>query len=379
MPQISPLVDAYIDANIILVAAFAVLCLFRWGLRRAGHGEAHLLHLRLTEGMLAAAVLSPFVAYGLTILASRLWPGVPMNAADFAVAQFLDGRVNMDAVTFESLMGMRRRLVEDIVYLDGAWVQAGIAFFALGFAVSLLRTGREILRLKRLIDESFVWRRFGRVDLRLSDTARMPFSTRGVFRRHIVIPSDLLTQPDILRIALAHELQHMRRGDTEWEVVLVVLRPFFFWNPVFAAWKRKLETLRELGCDAAVLERRRVTPRAYADCLLKVCKRAMSEPSNPGLLEPRVPFLDIGQTRAGRRNHAALVRRVSAIASASGLGRVSAAYFWPILLVAGLTVGLGAASLQRQGDWSQDRLMLSTVVNLERLETRNSGLSLEGF
>ncbi len=379
MPQISPLVDAYIDANIILVAAFAVLCLMRWGLRRAGHGDAHLLHLRLTEGMLAAAVLSPFVAYGLTVLASRLWPGVPMNAADFAVAQFLDGRVKMDAVTFESLMGTRRRIVEDIVYLDGALVRAGVTVFALGFLASLWRTGSEILRLRRLIEDSFVWRRFGRVDLRLSDSARMPFSTRGIFRRHIVIPSDLLTQPDILRIALAHELQHMRRGDTEWEVALVVLRPLFFWNPVFGAWKRKLEALRELGCDAAVLERRRVSPRDYADCLLKVCHRGMGDPASMGRVAPRVPFLEIGQSRTGRRNHAALVRRVSAIASAKGIRRASAVYFWPILIVAGLTIGLGAASLQRQGDWSQDRLMLSTVVNLERLETRNVGLSLEGF
>ena len=32
----------------------------------------------------------------------------------------------------------------------------------------------------------------------------------------------------------------------------------------------------------------------------------------------------------------------------------------------------GTVAIQRPGDWSQDRLMLSTIVNLERLEARTA-------
>ncbi|MDU8942099.1 M56 family metallopeptidase [Ovoidimarina sediminis] len=380
MPQISAFVEAYIDANIILTAAFAVLCLFRWGIRRLGHGDAHLLHLRLTEGMLAAAIASPLLAYGFTMVGSRLFPGVPLNATDFAVAQFLDGHLQMNAVEFESLIGIRRSFVEDVVYLNGTYVQVGVALFGLCFAISLAGVLAEVIRLRQLIRTSFVWRRFGRVDLRLSDRARVPFSTRGLIRRHIVIPSSYLAQPETLKIALAHELQHMRRGDTEWEVFLVISRPLFFWNPVYFAWKHQLEVLRELACDSAVLERRVITPRAYADCLLSVCRQAITERQKTGSLAPRVPFLDIGGAKAGRRNQATLVRRMTSIVAARSGGATDRCLFWPVLVVAGFIVAIGATAIQRHGDWSHDRLMLSTVVNLERMEIRaNSGLSLDGF
>ena len=36
------------------------------------------------------------------------------------------------------------------------------------------------------------------------------------------------------------------------------------------------------------------------------------------------------------------------------------------------TIVFGSIASQRSGDWSQDRLMLSAIVNLERLDDRNS-------
>jgi hypothetical protein len=42
----------------------------------------------------------------------------------------------------------------------------------------------------------------------------------------------------------------------------------------------------------------------------------------------------------------------------------------------GLTF-LAAISIQRPGDWSQDRLMLSTIINLERLEMMNANSTLK--
>jgi len=45
------------------------------------------------------------------------------------------------------------------------------------------------------------------------------------------------------------------------------------------------------------------------------------------------------------------------------------------LLALTVTITLAALAIQRPGDWSQDRLMLSTIVNLERLEARNAVLA----
>ena len=44
----------------------------------------------------------------------------------------------------------------------------------------------------------------------------------------------------------------------------------------------------------------------------------------------------------------------------------------PVLAgVLAVGVSMAAASVRQPGDWSQDRLMLSTIVNLERLEAIN--------
>jgi hypothetical protein len=45
------------------------------------------------------------------------------------------------------------------------------------------------------------------------------------------------------------------------------------------------------------------------------------------------------------------------------------------LPLVGLTL-LAAVAIQRPGDWSQDRLMLSTIVNLERLAVMNATSTL---
>jgi beta-lactamase regulating signal transducer with metallopeptidase domain len=178
---------------------------------------------------------------------------------------------------------------------------------------------------------------------------------------------------------LAHELQHMRRWDVEWELVLVFLKPFFFWNPVFGRWKRELEHLRELSCDQALIRKQRVQPRAYADCLLKVCRRSVSGEGAFNIVTPRVPLVSLSRTYLGRRNIRVLKDRIREISARQPMRRHSRIALWPVLVVSCVVVALGASSIQRPSDWSQDRLMLSTIVNLERLEQRNSGISLAGF
>ncbi len=380
MPQIEPFLNLYIDANIVLALAFLIWGLTLFAIRRSRFGGDFRVQLRLTEGLMLAALLSPLVALCLAQMAAVLFPGRSLNMADIAVAQFLDGRVQMEAVEFETLLGVRQGFVEDLADLRTPVAWALAAFLAGGFALGMGRVALNALRLRRLIAASYVWRRFGTLELRLSDRTAIPFSTRGLRRRYIVLPATMLAQPKALRIALSHELQHMRRWDIEWELVLAFLQPLFFWNPFFQRWKRKLEHLRELGCDQALISRNRVTRRDYADCLLTVCEQSLARGQHFAPVSPKVPLLNIPRTLTGRRNTQSLRERIAAIASApvrASAGRSLA--LWPLLLAATVAIGLGASTMRKPGDWSQDRLMLSTIVNLERLEQRSTGLSLEGY
>ncbi|MEM1386826.1 MAG: M56 family metallopeptidase [Pseudomonadota bacterium] len=376
MPRIETLIDLYIDANILLILAFVVWRVAMAIMRRSRLKHDFSAQLRLSEGAMLALMLSPLIALALSQGLGMVFPGQSLSAADLALAHFLDGRIAMDAERFEGLLGARQSFVAGLVGPGNTVTKVGAALLLSGAVLSALSLGRGALRLRRLLRQSYLWRRQGRVDIRLSDAIAVPFSTRSLSRRYVVVPTDMLGRGDELRIALAHEFQHLRRPDLESEVLTAFLRPLFFWNPVFVLWRRDLADLRELACDQRLLRERRVSPQAYAKCLLHVCRDAIARREDLHPAAPNVALLMIRR----RHNRAALRRRIETIVAVDAPPSVSQRT--PIILAGCIAcaIGLGAAAMQKPGDWSQDRLMLSTIVNLDRLETRNIALQrLSGF
>ena len=378
MLRIETAINAYIDANLIIAIAFVAWLLARSIARATILRFDHVAQLRLTEGIMLAAALSPFVAYMLALAHQALNPNGSLNASDYAVAQFLDGRIQMGAVEFETLLLTRQAFVESIATLGNGFAISITALFAAGFLASASSLAVNIFRLCRLIGRSYEWRRIGMVDIRLSDEITVPFSTRGLRRRYIVLPSGMLAHSKDLRTAIAHELQHMRCFDLEWEIAITFLRPLFFWNPAFRMWKAKLEHMRELACDQILLERNRVTPRNYANCLVAVCRLGLAGPKTANIATPSVPLLTISPISSRRRSLAALHERISAITGtdARRCSKLTSAGLLGALILA---MGFGTSAIRQPTDWTQDRLMLSSVVNLERLETWNTNSTLSGF
>lgn len=370
MAQIKTLIDLYIDANIVLILAFLVWAGAMAVLRRRPGGQDFGLQLRLTEGIMLAALLSPLIGIVFLGAVQAVSPHTTLNVADFAVAQFLDGRVEMKAQTFEQLLGLRGDLVGWLAGLESWGARVLVAGLLGGVVYWSLRILISFARLRGTLSRAFVWRRIGRLDLLISDEVSVPFSTRGLWRYKVVVPSVLLVQPGALRVVLAHEFEHMRRRDVEWEILLVLMQPFFFWNPAFGVWKRAFERLRELRCDAAVIRRGQVPAKDYAQCLLDICERAVA--GRRGGLMPKVSLLSAGPGRVGRRSGLLLEERITALTAPVGRDDRRALLLWSILPLAFVLVALAASAIQKPADWSQDRLMLSTIVNLERLETRNT-------
>ena len=118
MPRIETLIDAYVDANIILIIGFLVWSLGRATLNRTRFGQDHLLHLRLTEGMILAAIISPILAALLARAGAVFFPGISLSAADIALAQFLNGHVAMKAQDFEAVLTARQAFIADLVRLE---------------------------------------------------------------------------------------------------------------------------------------------------------------------------------------------------------------------------------------------------------------------
>ena len=365
------LLNAFIDANILIVVAFILWNMARFVLHRLGLKHAYATELKLLNGVFVAIVVSPFLVMGVRALQGvGVGTGVNLNLSDMVVSHYLNGGFQMKASEFEQLLLLRDTFTQNVVQAAGwiAWV--AIAAFFVGLVVGVARLVYSVICLSRIVSQSYAWRRFGRVHVRLSDRTLVPFSTRGLRNYYVVIPSSMLAQKNELAVSMAHEFQHLRQGDIEWEILLEAIKPFFFLNPAFHAWKRKVEDLRELACDSQVLTRGRIGVRDYCETLLSVCQQTLRRDRAFVIAVPKVTLVTADRSALRDGKMSFLERRITSLLDASRLSHPQLVYF-AIGLPLIAAILFTALAIQKTGDWSHDRLMLSTVVNLERLDEIN--------
>ncbi|MXQ07415.1 biotin transporter BioY [Alphaproteobacteria bacterium GH1-50] len=363
MMAMKPALDLFIDANIVFLLAFCLWSVVQALVSRTVLKHNYPAQLRLMKIALIVTMISPVMAHVAVSAGQFLWPKTPITVSDIAVASYLRGEISIPAVEFEALLNMRGRVLDALFAGEAPWLMALIAVFAAGALVQGIRLTASAASVGRAVGNSYVWRRIGRVDIRLSDTVSVPFAARGFRRHYVVLPSTLVTEPREMRLILAHELQHLRDGDVEWELAFEVMRPLMFWNPAFGFWKRSFDKLRELSCDQKVVARQRIGSQDYMDCLIGFCERQVTGPL------PRAMHVAFFRAQDRSSKHA-FRERIMALTNRPNSARMRLAL--PVLsCLLAVGVSLAAASVRQPGDWSQDRLMLSTIVNLERLEAIN--------
>ena len=370
MPTLSSTVDAIINLNLLLVCAFGLWLAARGLLDLVGHKRAFVLQLSLLNWLFVAVLTGPVLvgALGWAISHGMIDRQSAPNLSDFAVAQYLNGHIGMRPSDFEWVLGLRDVVVRGLLVPVGWLAFTALGLLALGHLVLVGRFILNAIRLRSMLQASFPWRRFGRLHLCLTDATHVPFSTRGLRNHYIMIPTALLSDKPGLQMAIAHELQHIRQGDINWEFGLEGLRLMFFWNPVFHIWKRTVDRLRELACDQQLLSRGRFDPVAYSNCLLRICRNGL----RPGA-QTLIRHSAVGMVQTTPKIMAAdpiqfLRYRITSVLAISPptRGRGLALTLLAPLVVA---LAVGSVAIQRNSDWSHDRLMLSTIVNLERLRS----------
>lgn len=367
------LLSTYLNIHIILLIAAGIWIFIRQGFALTALKHAYHAQLKLAYGVLISVILAVPVLYLIQTFSQQGWisRGALPNASDFVVAQFLDGKIAMAPTQFENLLLLRREFTHDMVTLSSLSSQVVATLLALATLFLGYRLFRSAFAVQKTVKGAYVMRRIGKVDIRVTPDVCVPFSTKGLWRYQIVLPASILARSTDMRVAITHELQHIRQGDLGWEIVMEVLRPLIGWNPAFHFWKREVEQLRELACDQQVLRSNRMSVREYGECLLRVCNDTLEATQKaPAQMRPTVPMVPFdGQNDTGA-SAKFLKRRVRTMTSKAATGdtRLLAYGFASLLTVAVLA---GALIAQPSGDWSQDRLMLSTIVNLERMDTRN--------
>ncbi len=367
------LLSAYIDTNVVLIAVAIIWFGSKQILARSSLRTAYQLQLHLLYGLVAMVALSPLFVAGIEMLQQRgiLSPHSGLRLSDFLVSQYLHGNIAMAPTEFERILAWRNEITHEI-----ASVSSGLSYVVLtgligGFTIVVIRNARDTLSLMKMIRNSYVLRRIGRIDIRFTHQTRVPFSTRGLFRHYVVLPTDLLAQQNDVRIAVSHEVQHIRQHDLTWEIALELIRPFFFWNPAFAVCKRDVERLRELACDQQVLGRKTHPVLDYCECLLRVCQTSLTGDRRNQIITPSVPFVQIDRRMHASHTGSFLKLRIVSLLDGNAAGEARRIGKAIIMLSVVLTL-FATLSLRPTNDWSHDRLMLSTIVNLERLNTRST-------
>ena len=357
------LINSYLDLNLLVLSGTLLWLSARKLLSQTKLTHAYGAQLRLMNALTLLLALSPIMMFAFT----RLVMAHPPNISDLLVSQFLQGNVSMSATSFETLLGLREDTVRVLSTQQLLWTRLLTSALVLGGLICAAQLGTSVYRLRRALRHSYVWKSIGRTQVLVSDETPVAYSTRGLVSRYVVLPSALLTQPDDLKLTLAHELQHFRQRDIECEFLLELLRPLLFWNPAFYVWRREVRHLREFACDQALMARPGLDLRAYCECLIRACAQAAQERVFFTRRSPAVALVDRRETR----RDSTLQQRIIAVTAQTPPGQTGVGW----VMVSGLMVTSVLATamlMQRPGDWSHDRLMLSTIVNLERMASRTA-------
>jgi beta-lactamase regulating signal transducer with metallopeptidase domain len=266
-------------STVILLVAFVVAALAR----RARASVRH--------AIFAAA----FLALLLLPVASGLAPKIELPVLDAAPVGATDAHSPAPAPVQPAIV---TTAVAQLPATRWSIADAAIAVYASGVASILLMLAAGLWRLRAWASDAEVWAGATLEEARvlLSDRIESPL-TFGFFAPVILMPSAARHwSADEVKRALAHELEHVRRGDWKLQLLARLACAVYWPHPlVWTAWRRfSLEA--EQACDDAVLSGSEAS--LYAEQLVTLARDLVRR--------PRVPAMAMA-------SHSQLARRIDAI------------------------------------------------------------------
>lgn len=156
-----------------------------------------------------------------------------------------------------------------------------VFLFLLVITIFFINYIKNILSLAKLYRQSYCRHHFKNIHILFNSKTQLPFCW-SFFKKHfIIIPDSMLENPKDLRLALRHEAQHIRQGDTYWLHFLMQLKCICFWNPFINSWIRWLHSLQEFSCDEFIIIKKKISPIDYAQCLINVANHTFNKTNIP--------------------------------------------------------------------------------------------------
>ncbi|MGB7159028.1 MAG: M56 family metallopeptidase, partial [Tepidisphaeraceae bacterium] len=233
--------------------------------------------------------------------------------------------------------GLAPRGLSAAAWILTAWLSGAVAFAAIG--VVRYRAARHRVEAQStkppmesagLFDELRVIFGVRRdVEFRVTHDALGP-ALLGVVRPLLVVPTSAVEHDAArLRAILAHELIHLRRGDSWVTMVQWIARCVWWFNPLVWWMNREIDRTRELSCDEGVIATLGCAPAGYAQMLLDVLR--LRRAARPVAFSLGVSGVQVTSER---------LRRI--MSDTPRFTRRTPAAYWALLLACALLVLPGA-------------------------------------
>lgn len=140
---------------------------------------------------------------------------------------------------------------------------------------------KDILALRKLTKNAYCQRKIKNIHILFSETTVVPFCWSSINTHFVIIPSIFLEKSADLKLAIRHELQHVRQGDTYWLHFIAILKLVCFWNPLMKSWSHWFSELQEFACDESLILQRKTSRSSYAQCLIDTASTTLFETTLP--------------------------------------------------------------------------------------------------
>jgi len=246
------LLNTTIKISLIVIAALAMMSL----LRRQSSAVRHFV----LAAALACAAATPLVR----VVAPAWQSASRLQVIDRPLAVFDDSAsmaLSGPARAAVSIGGGSIAAASVLRAIGVVWT-AGAVLALVVLAIGLMRLSWVASHARRIADGPWADAaaeiarsyRLRRTPLILRGDRRSVLGTWGVARAKVLLPADALEWPsNRIRIVLAHELAHVRRGDWIVQTAAGLLCAVYWFNPLVWLASRRLRLESEQACDDAVL------------------------------------------------------------------------------------------------------------------------------
>ena len=261
----------FIQINFLIAFSYFAFMLLLKVEKKMNVQSSQKFYLRCAQTLI---LLSLVVPAGLKLLPSQKMPLVmPIFEGKHTKNSIIPTRAQKKIETFVTDAPVQVHKIEESYKID--LKKIFILVWLCGFVFFGSKLVLNYLNLKKLLSESIPLKRMNRLRIVISESVSVPFSLKTFSAYWVVIPLELAEKKKDFDLAIKHEIQHHRQGDTKWSIFIEFLICLFYFNPTIYLWKNTIIEYQEFSCDEALTGQSGVLSHDYGSCLVRVAETAL--------------------------------------------------------------------------------------------------------